>query len=85
MEYLIYVLIGFLVFYAFRVVKGPSIWDRLMGMNLMTTKTIVLILMFASFNDLAFLLDLAIIYTITGFIGTIFISLFLFDRMKRRE
>ena len=67
-----------LILYVIRAVRGPSVWDRLMGYNLISTKVIVIIIAIASYRELAFLMDFAIIYTLTGFIGTIFLSLFLF-------
>ena len=63
--------------YLLHTVRGPSIWDRLLGMNLIATKTIMIIALFASINGITFLLDFAIIYALFGFIGTIFIALFL--------
>ncbi|MCL2568630.1 MAG: monovalent cation/H+ antiporter complex subunit F [Oscillospiraceae bacterium] len=71
--------------YLWLIIRGPSIWDRLLGKNLIATKIIVMILIFASINDSAFLLDFAIIYTLSGFIGIIFIALFLAERKKRRN
>ncbi|MCL2753654.1 MAG: monovalent cation/H+ antiporter complex subunit F [Defluviitaleaceae bacterium] len=63
--------------YLLRTVMGPSIWDRLLGMNLVASKTIMIIAIFASMNEITFLVDFAIIYALFGFIGTIFIALFL--------
>jgi len=68
-----------------RILKGPSIWDRILGMNVVATKIIITIIIYASLNDTAFLLDFAIIYTLSGFIGTIYIALFFADRRRRRE
>jgi len=68
-----------------RVIKGPSIWDRILGMNVVATKIIITIIIYASLNNTSFLLDFAIIYTLSGFIGTIYIALFFADRRKRRE
>lgn len=79
------VMFVYLFLYAIRVVKGPSIWDRLLGLNLIATKIIVIIIVYAHINQTAFLLDLAIIYTLSGFIGTIFIGLFLLERIKGRR
>ncbi|MCL2377168.1 MAG: monovalent cation/H+ antiporter complex subunit F [Defluviitaleaceae bacterium] len=87
--YMIWILIGLLVLYIVRAVLGPSIWDRLLAMNLISTKIIVIIVVLASaaYGGLAFLLDFAIIYALSGFMGTIFIALFLSDRKlgKRRS
>jgi len=66
-----------------RVAIGPSIWDRLLGLNLLTTKTIVIIIVFASISDVAFLMDFALVYALFGFIGTIFVALFLSERQRK--
>ena len=63
---------------------GPSIWDRLLGMNLISTKIIMIIIVFASINNTAYLLDFAIIYTLFGFIGVIFTALFFLEKSKGR-
>ena len=70
--------------YMFVVVKGPSIWDRLLGINLIAIKVALIIILVASIYEQAFLLDAAIIYTLSGFIGTIFIALFFSKREKKQ-
>lgn len=76
---------GFLLLCIFRVVKGPSVWDRLFGVNLISTKIIIIIIAFASLFERTFMLDLAIICTLLGFIGIIFIAQFLLDREKNQK
>ena len=80
--YILWVLLGCLAFYLIRTIKGPSIWDRLLGMNLASTKIITMIAVFASVNEAGYILDFAIIYALSGFIGTIFIALFFWERQK---
>jgi multicomponent Na+:H+ antiporter subunit F len=77
---MVYLLLCFI-----RVLKGPSIWDRVLGMNVVATEIIITIIIYAALNDTAFLLDFAIIYTLSGFIGTIYIALFFADRRRRKE
>jgi len=72
------------VLYLFVVVKGPSIWDRLLAINLIAVKVTLIIILFASIYESAFLLDAAIIYTLSGFIGTIFIALF-FSKKEQKQ
>jgi len=84
MYVILWVLFGFLVAYIIRSVIGPSVWDRLLGMNLVATKIIIIIMVFASIHETAYLLDFAIIYALSGFIGTIFITLFLSERHRRK-
>jgi len=83
--YILWVLIAFLFFYFARVILGPSIWDRLLGMNLISTKIVIIITVFASINTSAYMLDFAIIYSLFGFIGVIFTALYLLERAKQKE
>ena len=78
------IMLGLLVPYLIRVIAGPSVWDRLLGMNLILSKTILIIILFASLNNATFLLDFAIIYALSGFIGTIFTVLFLSQRSLQK-
>jgi len=79
------IMLGLLTPYLVRVIIGPSVWDRLLGMNLILSKTIVIIILFAAIFDTTFLLDFAIIYALSGFIGTIFLSLFLSQRNLQKS
>ena len=72
-----WILISLLALYMLRTLKGPSIWDRLLGLNLISIKIIVLIIVVASIYGNSYLLDFAIIYALSGFIGMIFLTLFL--------
>jgi len=77
------IMLGLLALYIVQAVRGSSRWDRLLSMNLISTKIIVIIILFASIYNTTFLLDFAIIYALSGFIGTIFIALFLSQRRKK--
>ena len=81
-----WIMLGLLAMYIVRAVIGPTVWDRLLGMNLISTKIIIIIIVVASIYNRSYLLDFAIIYALSGFIGTIFLALFLSERKlgKRR-
>ena len=85
MHIILAIMLGLLVPYGIRVAIGPSVWDRLLGMNLINLKIIVIIILYASISGMTFLLDFAIIYALSGFIGTIFIALFLSERNIRKS
>jgi multicomponent Na+:H+ antiporter subunit F len=54
----------------FRTIKGPTIQDRLLGINIIGTKTLsVLVLVTFIFNS-SFFLDVAIVYGLLNFIIT---------------
>ena len=80
--YVLWIMLAYLFLYFVVVVTGPSIWDRLLGMNLISTKIIMIIIVFASVHETAYLLDFAVIYSLFGFIGVIFTALFLLGRTK---
>lgn len=60
--------------------RGPTIWDRLLGMNMISSKLILCIILFAVLSDLPYLVDIAMVYALIGFIGTVFIALFIRQR-----
>ena len=80
--YILWIMLAFLFLYIIRVMLGPSIWDRLLGLNLISTKIIIMVVVFASFQETAYMLDFAIVYVLLGFISTIFTARFLLGRMK---
>jgi len=82
MYYILWIMVGFLLFSVIKSIKGPTVWDRMLGMNLISTKVIIIIIVYASSQGIAYLLDFAIIYTLTGFICTIFIASFIAERIK---
>lgn len=57
-----------------RVMKGPTIWDRLMGFNMISMKIVLSIVLLAFILDQTLYLDIALAYAILGFIGTILIA-----------
>ncbi len=62
---------------AFRVVIGPTVWDRLLGFSLVGSKFIMIIVIFSYSAGNTVYLDIALIFAVLGFIGTTSISKFL--------
>lgn len=61
----------------FRIIKGPTVFDRLVGVNIIGTKTIViLVLLGVLFERLDMFVDLAIAYGLLNFIASIAIAKF---------
>jgi len=80
--YVIWVLFAFLFMILIRTIIGPSVWDRILGLTLISTKLIIIIIVFASMVNTAYILDFAIIYILFGFISTYFITAFILNRVK---
>ncbi|MCL2366020.1 MAG: monovalent cation/H+ antiporter complex subunit F [Oscillospiraceae bacterium] len=78
----VWILLAFMFLYIIRTVQGPTIWDRLLGMSLISVKVIILIVAYASFSNRGYLLDYALIYALFGFISLIFIAFFILDRTR---
>jgi len=60
----------------FRLLRGPTVWDRLLGFNLFSSKVIIISILIGVIIDRSFMIDVALIYSILGFIGTIMIARF---------
>jgi multicomponent Na+:H+ antiporter subunit F len=62
----------------YRVVKGPTIFDRMLGAGTIGTKTLVLVLTIGlTYNRLDMFVDIALAYAVLNFIGIIAIAKFL--------
>ena len=77
MTFAVITLIIFSFLSAYRVLIGPTLWDRLLGLNLVTSKLIIIIILMASLRMESFLLDMALVYALLSFIGIIFISIYI--------
>ena len=59
----------------YRVVAGPHIIDRIIGVNVIGTKTIaVIVLTGYLFNRVEFFIDIAFVYALINFMGTLAFS-----------
>ncbi|MCL1863270.1 MAG: monovalent cation/H+ antiporter complex subunit F [Defluviitaleaceae bacterium] len=85
MYIILIVMVIFLLFSVLKSVIGPTFWDRMLGMNLISTKVVLIIIIFASIMDTEYILDFAIVYALTGFICTIFISSFIAARRRAQK
>ncbi|NLW10419.1 MAG: pH regulation protein F [Clostridiaceae bacterium] len=66
----------------FIVVRGPSDWHRIQGLTLFSSKTVILIVLLSLMSDKAFVLDMALIYSLLGFIGVLLLARYV---SKRRQ
>ena len=59
----------------YRVVRGPSIIDRIIGVNVIGTKTVAgIVLTGHLFDRVEFFIDIALLYALINFIGTLALS-----------
>lgn len=50
---------------------GPALYDRVLAINAFGTATVLMISLFGFFNERPEFLDIAIVYSLINFIGTI--------------
>ncbi len=70
-------LVGAIVFSAILLIRGPSVWERLLALNLFMAKSVILLTVYSVVTNRTFLLDLVIAYAMIGFIGITLICRFL--------
>lgn len=58
----------------YRAIKGPSAADRLVAINVISTKTIILILMASFILRETYFIDVALVYALISFVASIVIA-----------
>jgi len=54
-----------------RTCIGPSLFDRILAINTFSTATVLMISLYGFFNQRPEFLDIAIVYAMINFIGTV--------------
>ena len=70
----IYCLLGVTILSLVRVVIGPEPEDRMIGLNLTASQVLAILVLSAVKLDRAIFLDVALVYTILGFVGILAIA-----------
>ncbi|WP_425449922.1 monovalent cation/H+ antiporter complex subunit F [Virgifigura deserti] len=60
-----------------RALLGPTVYDRILAVNMFGTKTVLLIAVLGFFTGRPEFLDIALVYALINFIGTIAVLKFL--------
>jgi len=64
----------------YRVVSGPTVFDRLMGVGVIGTKTVLLVCLAGfAYGRLDMFVDIAIAYAMLNYIGTVVVAKYLDD------
>jgi len=62
----------------YRVVNGPTVFDRMVGVGVVGTKTVILLCLVGhAYGRLDMFLDIAIAYAMLNFLGAIIVSKYL--------
>jgi multicomponent Na+:H+ antiporter subunit F len=68
-----------------RALMGPSIYDRILAVNMFGTKTVLLLSVVALLYGRSDFLDLALAYALINFIGVLAVLSFIQSREARRD
>ncbi|MDZ7717288.1 MAG: monovalent cation/H+ antiporter complex subunit F [Balneolaceae bacterium] len=69
-----------------RVLKGPTLFDRLLATNAIATKTIVLICLIGFlYGRIDMFIDITLAYAILGFIGSLVIAKYVISSKAMRD
>lgn len=68
-----------------RAVLGPTVYDRVLSVNMFGTKTVLLLSVIAFLYGRPDFLDLALAYALINFIGVLAVLEFFKSRAARRE
>nr|WP_254714867.1 cation:proton antiporter [Natranaeroarchaeum aerophilus] len=64
----------------YRVIKGPTMQDRVLAVNVLGTNTVVILALLAAALDEPWFLDIALIYALLNFLMAVAISKFTVER-----
>lgn len=59
-----------------RVVIGPTIWDRMLGLGLTTSKVTLAVILASFTHAEIYILDLAMLFSLLGFLVTVLLARF---------
>ena len=72
--------VTFAVVLLYRVVRGPTMEDRVIAINAIGTNTVVVLVLAAAALGLPGYLDVALVYALLNFLASIAISKFIVER-----
>jgi multicomponent Na+:H+ antiporter subunit F len=77
---LLYIQIGLCVFCLFRIIRGPSIADRMVGIDIFGILVVGICAILTLITDRIYLIDIGIAWIILSFIGTLTLAKYMEGR-----
>jgi multicomponent Na+:H+ antiporter subunit F len=74
----VFVLLAIVVLY--RAIRGPTMQDRVLAVNVLGTNTVVILALLSAALDVPYFLDIALVYALLNFLMAVAISKFTVDR-----
>lgn len=83
-DVMVYFFIGSMIISMIRIVIGPSLVDRLIGLNLVSAQILAIFVLIATKENRVVYLDVAMVYAIFGFVGMLAITRYLEKKEKQQ-
>ena len=80
LDILLYIQIGLCVFCLYRIIRGPTVADRMVGIDIFGILVVGICAILAITTDRKFLIDIGIAWVILSFIGTLTLAKYLADK-----
>lgn len=64
----------------YKMIVGPTIFDRLLYFNILSSKVVMAMVVYALETSQSYMLDIAITYTLLSFVSTVLIARFVRTR-----
>lgn len=78
LHFAFFVLFVLILVYLFRVFQGPTVYDRILGLNGISTKAIILLTVLGSFYErLDMFVDIALGYAVLNIVGGLSVAKYL--------
>ena len=72
-----------IVMYLYRVVRGPTVFDRLLGLNGISTKAIILLIVIGTvYERVEMFVDISTGYALLNLVGVLAITKYLTERWR---
>jgi multicomponent Na+:H+ antiporter subunit F len=88
-QFFLFVLVALtvlMVVYLYRVIRGPSVFDRVLGLNGISTKAIVLLVVIGTvFERVELFVDISTGYALLNLVSALAVAKFLEERGARQE
>lgn len=62
------------------IIKHKNIWEQIFAANAITNLVVLLILLFSLYQESSVYIDVAILYSLLSFIGSLFVIVFIYRR-----
>jgi multicomponent Na+:H+ antiporter subunit F len=86
LPFVIVTVTALMLVYLYRVVRGPSVFDRVLGLNGISTKAIVLLVLIGTiFERVDMFVDISTGYALLNLVGALAIAKFLEERGAREK